>query len=89
MQLNYVKLKGFRRFENATLNTSGKVIALLGPNEAGKSSILQALSYLNDDRPINQYDRMRKHKMTDDHAIIEAAFTFDEKDRTEMLDIFS
>ena len=55
MQVMWLKLKGYCRFkEEVTLNLSGKLIALLGSNEAGKTSILNALTSLNTDGVINK-----------------------------------
>lgn len=84
MELNWVKINGFKRFENATLNTSGKVIAILGPNEAGKSSLLQALVRLNDDNKFaegNELTRTREEKFSDDHIVLEAGFILNDEDR--------
>ena len=50
MDLNWVKLQGYKRLVSTTLNTSGKVVAIVGSNEVGKSSILQALQHLNHDK---------------------------------------
>ena len=48
MELKWLKVKAFRRFhELSTLNLSGRLVALVGPNESGKSSIIKALTYLN------------------------------------------
>jgi len=50
MDINWVKIKNFRRFtELSTLDLTGKLVALLGPNEAGKSTVLKAISYLSND----------------------------------------
>ncbi|SOB80660.1 AAA domain-containing protein [Sphingomonas guangdongensis] len=48
MDLFSVSLTGFRRFRSkTTLRTNGRLVALVGPNEAGKTSILDALGKLN------------------------------------------
>lgn len=52
MDLSLVYIQGFRRFRGRTgLKTNGKVVALVGPNEAGKSSVLDALTLLGNDEP--------------------------------------
>lgn len=82
MELNWVKLNGFKRFEKATLNTSGKVIALLGPNEAGKSSLLEALTRLNDDNQFQADIQLtRNQDFSDDHIVLEAGFLLSDEDR--------
>ncbi len=48
MELFQVDISGFRKFKERTvLKTRGKVLAILGANEAGKSSLLKALIRLN------------------------------------------
>jgi predicted ATP-dependent endonuclease of OLD family len=57
MRLYNLKVEGFRRFETAqNLNISTKLTAIVGPNEAGKTSLLKALSYFSDDSPIDDED---------------------------------
>jgi predicted ATP-dependent endonuclease of OLD family len=84
MDLNHVKFNGFKRFEKATLNTSGKIIALLGANEAGKSSILEALTFLNNDLKLNPDIHLtidRGEEPQDEDIILEAAFVLEEEDK--------
>ena len=40
---NKVNISGFKRFDSATMYLDRKLIALVGPNEAGKSSFINAL----------------------------------------------
>jgi predicted ATP-dependent endonuclease of OLD family len=49
MRLVWVSLHGYRRFADETrVNVDLPVVAVVGPNEAGKSSLLQALGRLSD-----------------------------------------
>jgi energy-coupling factor transporter ATP-binding protein EcfA2 len=60
MRLIAVSLRGYKRFEDrAKLNLDAKLVALVGPNEAGKSTILQALRRLDAPAPILQQERTR------------------------------
>jgi len=57
MELFSVSLKGYRRFKSkSTLRTNGKLLALVGPNEAGKSSILDALHSMNSGKALPATD---------------------------------
>lgn len=48
MKLMSISLQGYRRFEaTVELDVAGSVIALIGPNEAGKSSLLRAMLSCN------------------------------------------
>ncbi|MDA0266905.1 MAG: AAA family ATPase [Cyanobacteria bacterium] len=90
MDLNWVKVTGYKRFNKVTLNTFGKTIAITGPNEAGKSSILQALTYLNSDRKFlpSVLNRSMQSTLNDEDIIIEAAFLLDDTDREALAEIY-
>jgi energy-coupling factor transporter ATP-binding protein EcfA2 len=80
MDLLSITLTGFKRFRKSTsLQTNGKLIAILGPNEAGKSSLLEALTYLNDgeELPVQAISRGGNRDATK----IKATYYLDEHDR--------
>lgn len=57
MRLVSVELKGYRRFESAKCRLEGHILAVVGPNEAGKTSLLRALQRMEDTEPILPADR--------------------------------
>lgn len=54
MELLSITLTGYKRFKTRTsLQTNGKLVALLGPNEAGKSSLLRGITHLGHSRAMD------------------------------------
>lgn len=61
MQLITFTLQGYRRFVAPTsVKLHSDLIAFVGPNEAGKSSILKALTHLNSDLPFARNELPRR-----------------------------
>jgi len=81
MRLISVELEGYRRFRHRTkILFDGKLTALVGPNEAGKSTILGALERLKDGAPISARDRTRGAKVADGMIAIEALWLVEPED---------
>jgi predicted ATP-dependent endonuclease of OLD family len=66
MELVSVTIKSWKRFkQRVNLQTNGKLVALLGANEAGKSSILSALEFLDSERNVEQSEISRGSEAAD------------------------
>lgn len=92
MKLISVALHGFKRFEQwSSMKVDGKLIAVVGPNEAGKSSFLQALMHLNHHDPLNTsagtWETTCNATIPDDQYIIEAKYLLDNDDRKALSDV--
>ena len=72
-------MNGFRRFESADVNLDARVIALVGPNEAGKTSLLDALVQSLRDREFNERDIT--HGYTPQGQVLDALYRLDDEDR--------
>lgn len=59
MRLISANLSGFRRFADADINLDADLVAVVGPNEAGKTSLLDALAAVEEDGPIDPKDLTR------------------------------
>lgn len=66
-----IAFSGYRRLRDAKCNTDGKLIAFLGPNEAGKSSVLYGLNWFsNGEGQLASTDRYRPSKPADDAVVV-------------------
>lgn len=82
MDLIKLDLKGFRRFAVGSIDLLGRLVAIVGPNEAGKSSLLEALTRLNSDDPLLDSDLTRTARPADDDVVLTATFALDAIDKS-------
>lgn len=81
MELQSIVINGFRRFaEETELRTHGKLVAILGPNEAGKTSLLRAIVAIGNSGPFQKSDLTRGKNFSDDHIILKAKFRLEKND---------
>ena len=83
MRLISLRLAGFRRFEDAVVDFDSPVVALVGPNEAGKTTVLRALQSLEESEPIERADFTRgsKQPQQPNDGMIVARYVIEEDDR--------
>lgn len=54
-------VEGYRRFvEKTSVKLHGRLIAFVGPNEAGKSSLLKAMAHLNNGAQLESNEHPRR-----------------------------
>lgn len=84
MQLMWIRTRKYRRFsETQTVRFTGKLTALVGPNEAGKTSLLDLLAHLSHDRPFKRLDATRGEKVGNE-PLLEARFFLEPTDHQEI-----
>lgn len=84
MRLVWLELRGYRRFEEAKVNLDAPVIALVGPNEAGKTTLLKALTDLGWQGEFDPRDMTRETEPVG--RILEAKFLLDDLDREALVE---
>jgi predicted ATP-dependent endonuclease of OLD family len=88
MILRRVEVCGFKRFrKQSTLDVNGKLTAILGPNEAGKSSLLRALVHWNNDANFNDgvHGELTSEKEFDeDDKVISCFFSLEDSDKEKI-----
>ncbi|NGY57732.1 ATP-binding protein [Lentzea sp. NEAU-D13] len=86
MRLIKVEFKGYKRLADTAVNVDGRLIAFVGPNEAGKSSILDALLWLRstDELPTSALTRGRR---ANSEPVVRATFMLDEGDHEALVDL--
>lgn len=87
MKLVKLRLNGFRRFKEAVVNLESDVLALVGPNEAGKSSVLQALASVESNHPFDTSDLTDRLEVADEEVIVEIRFLLDPEERALTRDV--
>ncbi|MGW1449681.1 AAA family ATPase [Micromonospora sp. NPDC002411] len=80
MRLTKIEFNGYKRLRDTGCNVDGKLIAFVGPNEAGKSSILAALTWILQPRALESRERSRGANITDETEVVRATFTLAPED---------
>jgi predicted ATP-dependent endonuclease of OLD family len=80
MHLITVEINGFRRLKDVRINLENKLIAVVGPNEAGKTSLLNALSSLQHTEPFERAQLTRGTRLPENHIVVRARFLLSEEE---------
>jgi AAA domain len=90
MRLVSADLHGYRRFAEPTkIDLYGRLIAIVGPNEAGKSSILQALDEIDTNTPIPQEDLTRRGEIAANRVVVKLRWLVEPADRAAIAHLHS
>lgn len=92
MKLISVALHGYKRFEQrSSMNVDSKLVAVVGPNESGKTSFLGALMHLNHndsfDTSAAERETTRNISIPADRKVIEATYLLEDDDREALIDV--
>ena len=83
MKLLFASVEGYGRFyDKATVRIDERVIAVVGPNEAGKSTLLRALTRLEDDEPWKPGEATRGSLL--EGPEISATFALEDEDESRL-----
>jgi predicted ATP-dependent endonuclease of OLD family len=81
VRLVKAEIHGFGRLADDTINLDNKVLAIVGPNEAGKTTLLDALAYVNDGSALPLTSRSRAITVTDTDEVIRVQYLLDKGDQ--------
>ena len=88
MRLISLHVLGYRRLLDVKVNLAGKIIAVVGPNEAGKTSLLDALARLDSGEAVLPQDLSRAHRPTGPETVyLRAEYALEEEDQASFSDL--
>jgi len=90
MWLTDCRIHGLRRFGGTDphrVRIDAKLVCLVGANEAGKSTVLDALEFARSGDPIPLGDRSRGQAIADDQTIVRLQYRLDDSDRAALSSI--
>ncbi|MBE7371406.1 AAA family ATPase [Dermacoccus barathri] len=91
MRLSTIEFNGYKRLDRASCNVDGHTIAFIGPNESGKSSVLQGLAWLTDndrdDPALSLREQNRRTRPDSDTLVVRARYRLDPDDLEALRDL--
>lgn len=81
MRLISAHIQGYGRIADAKVNLDSKVIAIVGPNEAGKTTLLNALAYVDRGGSIPVAERSRGATVSDATQVTTFDYVLDDGDK--------
>lgn len=86
MRLTKAEFSGFGRLAKAQINLDHKVVAIVGPNEAGKTTLLKALAYIDNGESLSVVQRSRgvPGDIADGHVVVRVQYRLDKDDQTAL-----
>jgi ABC-type transport system involved in cytochrome c biogenesis ATPase subunit len=88
VRLKLIRVTGFKRFgDRVQLDTRGPIIAIVGPNEAGKTSLLEAIAHVSKDEPFGAHEFTDRNAGDAEQAVVVAEFSLDADDRAALGDL--
>ena len=78
---NKVKITGYKRFKDTSVYLNRKLIAFVGPNEAGKSSFFQALLSLGNSEPYLKNELTRGVTFDEKDCIVRVEYLLEDKEK--------
>lgn len=92
MNLVWFEIEGYKRFfGKSKINLDGKLIALVGPNEAGKTSLLRCLHHFSSKSPFTTkggaQELTRGKTFSEEDVISEWTFALEATDYTALADV--
>lgn len=89
MRCTRIDFEGYKRLAQTGCNVDGKIIAFVGLNEVGKSSLLDALVWLTADQqvalPVASMNRT--HPVAEGHMVVRALYDLEAEDVAEIADL--
>lgn len=85
MRLVTAKIRGVGRLVDSTIKLDQKLVAIVGPNEAGKSTLLKALSLIESEEPLPLSERSRTGaQIADTDNIVTLTLVIEQSDRDSL-----
>ena len=80
MRVTRIAFRGYQRLVETSCSTAGKMIAFLGPNEAGKTTVLRALDWFSNGDELPAASHSSTRPPSPDEAVVEVTYWLDDDD---------